>query len=181
MSLNAAAIETLLAKGLSGADILDVARALEKRADPTAATRMARMRAKRKTGDVTPVTVTPNTPLIEEDHNPPVTPLVISSDITPPAEISDDLGVRPEHVIEAWNMTAEPIGLQRVRKLTPERRRKLNTFIRRHTIDEITEGIAAIPRSPFLRGENARGWRADFDWMLEPKNFTKLTEGTYDR
>jgi hypothetical protein len=107
---------------------------------------------------------------------------VVVSAETPLADEPDlGLGIKPEHVIEAWNMTAEPLGLQRVRKMTPERRRKLNTFIRRHTIDEITEGIAAIPRSAFLRGENPRGWRADFDWMLEPRNFTKLTEGTYDR
>lgn len=113
---------------------------------------------------------------------PPITPqpdLVVSGETTLPAEQIEDLGIKPEHVIEAWNMTAEPLGLQRVRKMTPERRRKLNTFIRRHSIDEITEGIAAIPRSPFLRGENPRGWRADFDWMLEPKNFTKLQEGNY--
>ncbi len=89
--------------------------------------------------------------------------------------------LKPEHVVEAWNDMAEPLGLPTVRKLTPERRKRLATRIRSNTIDEFTEAIAAVPRSPFLRGENNRGWKADFDWMLEPKNFTKLTEGTYDR
>jgi hypothetical protein len=84
-------------------------------------------------------------------------------------------------VVEVWNDGAPAWGLKPIRKLTPHRRRKLQTRIRENSIDEFTEAIAAIGRSPFLRGENSRGWRADFDWMLEPKNFTKLIEGTYDR
>jgi len=48
MSLNAATIEVLLAKGLTAADLLEVARALEKKRDNTNAERQARHRAKRK-------------------------------------------------------------------------------------------------------------------------------------
>lgn len=48
MSLNAATIEILLAKGLSGEDLLEVARATEVRADPTNAQRQARHREKKK-------------------------------------------------------------------------------------------------------------------------------------
>jgi hypothetical protein len=50
MSLNAATIETLIAKGLSATDLLDVARAMEKRSDNTNAERQARYRANRKEG-----------------------------------------------------------------------------------------------------------------------------------
>lgn len=53
MSLNAATIEILLAKGLSGEDILEVARATEVKADRTNADRQARHRAKRKSNAVT--------------------------------------------------------------------------------------------------------------------------------
>lgn len=44
MSLNVAALEILVAKGLSASDILEVARALEIRKDPTAAERQRRRR-----------------------------------------------------------------------------------------------------------------------------------------
>lgn len=44
MSLTVAALEILVAKGLSAADILDVARALDVRKDPTAAERQRRRR-----------------------------------------------------------------------------------------------------------------------------------------
>lgn len=109
--------------------------------------------------------------------SPPETP-VISNEITPPAENSE-IELKPEHVIEAWNDLAVQHGLPVVKKITPERRRKLLTFIHRHTVDDITEAIAAIPRSPFLLGQNGRGWKASFDWFLEPRNLTKLTEQTY--
>lgn len=100
--------------------------------------------------------------------------------IPPPDAENDEPDLRPEHVLEAWNAMADRAGVPKA-KLTPERRKKLSTFIRRHPVDDITEAISAVERSPFLRGENDRSWRADFNWMLEPRNFTKLTEGTYDR
>jgi hypothetical protein len=129
------------------------------------------------------VTITHVRPV--EKENPPdpkkekPTPLNGSPKGEPiPPPIEPDLC--PEHVLEAWNAMADRTGVPKA-KLTPERRKKLSTFIRRHPVDDITEAISAIERSAFLRGENDRSWRADFNWMLEPRNFTKLTEGTYDR
>lgn len=37
-----------------------------------------------------------------------------------------------------------------------------------------------IAASPFLRGESARGWRADLDWVLKPENLSHILEGRYD-
>ena len=34
--------------------------------------------------------------------------------------------------------------------------------------------------SEFLRGENDRNWRADFDWIIAPTNMAKVIEGRYD-
>lgn len=36
-----------------------------------------------------------------------------------------------------------------------------------------------IARSNFLIGENDRGWKANFDWILKPANFIKIVEGGY--
>ena len=47
-------------------------------------------------------------------------------------------------------------------------------------IEGFTEAIERIPRSGFLLGKNDRGWRANFDWLLQPDSFAKLREGTYD-
>jgi uncharacterized protein YdaU (DUF1376 family) len=121
----------------------------------------------------------PKEKIREEEKVEGTTVPVISSEMTHPVDSKPELKV--EHVVEAWNATAEQLGLKAVRKLTPERRRKVATRIRQNTVDEFTEAIGAIGRSAFLRGDNDRAWKADFDWMLEPRNFTKLIEGTYDR
>jgi hypothetical protein len=105
----------------------------------------------------------------------PLTP-VSSNEDTPPA----DPVLRPEHVVEAWNEMAAPRGLPIVKKLTPTRTKRLRTMIREHPLEDFTEAIDAVPRSPFLLGENGRGWKADFDFFLQPKSFTKLIEGSYD-
>ena len=165
-----ALIDALEAEGMSAEAIVRALKAADKRRDNTGAERQARYRDRRRNG----VTVTRYPAPNERDNLTPALSPVVSSETTAPA-------LKPEHVVEVWNENAPVWGLKPIRKLTPARRRKLSTRIRENTIDEFTEAIAAIGRSSFLRGENGRGWRADFDWMLEPRNFTKLTEGTYDR
>jgi hypothetical protein len=179
VSFNAAMLEQMKAEGLDLDACIRVLKAAERKTDPTNAERQARHRAKnngesnaRYSNGVTP-------PTDIDILTPPEPPIVISSEITPPETENPDSELKPEHVVEVWNDIAAKHGLPAVKKITPERRKKLRTFIRRHSIDDITEAISAIPRSPFLLGQNDRGWQATFDWFLEPRNLTKLTEGTY--
>jgi hypothetical protein len=103
-------------------------------------------------------------------------PPVISDEITTPSE---NPVLKPEHVVEAWNEMAARTGLPTVRKLTPDRVKALGRRIKENTIQDFTEAIDAIERSPFLRGDSKRGWRADFDFLLSPTKFNRLLEGTY--
>lgn len=173
MNLNAAALRLMAAKGLTLDDVAEIVAANENTRDTTATERKRRQRARDK-GECHAVTVTRDGSPIEDIHTPPVSPLVNSNELTSP-------GLTVDQVVEAWNHHAEAWGLRRIVKLTAQRRRKIGARIRQFTVDEFTEAIAAIGRSSFLRGENDRGWRADFDWMLNPTNFTKLIEGTYER
>ena len=182
MSLNAATIAVLLAKGLNGVDILEVAQAMECRADPTATERKRRQRKRDKEAKVnghavtvTRDTVSPNESIL----TPSITPSVISNEITPPPENDDEPILKPEHVVEAWNEMAARTGLPSVRKLTPDRVKALHRRIKENTIQDFTEAIDAIERSPFLRGDSKRGWRADFDFLLSPTKFNRILEGTY--
>lgn len=86
--------------------------------------------------------------------------------------------VKPEHVIEAWNAMADRSGVHKAR-MTPDRRKKLSAFIRQHEVNDITEAIWAVPASPFLCGQNDRGWKADLDFFMRPARFAKLLEGSY--
>ncbi|WCT73944.1 hypothetical protein PQ455_01545 [Sphingomonas naphthae] len=83
--------------------------------------------------------------------------------------------------VAAWNDMAKRTGLSAVVKLTAERKGRLRARLAEFGPDAFTEAIAAIERSPFCRGDSDRGWRADFDFLLQPKSFTRLIEGSYDR
>lgn len=94
---------------------------------------------------------------------------------------SGDDPLSAKEVIEAWNDLAERKRLAKVVKLTPDRQRKLKARISQNTIDEWKTALEAIERSSFLCGDNDRGWKANFDFLLQPSSFTKLIEGVYDR
>lgn len=87
----------------------------------------------------------------------------------------------PQEVVDLWNKAAPGLGLAKVAKLSDARRAHAKKLIREHGADSFTEAISAISRSPFLMGDNDRGWKADFDFFLQPSSFLKLIEGSYDR
>jgi hypothetical protein len=88
--------------------------------------------------------------------------------------------VRPSEIIEAWNITAADLGLPRVVKLTADRKRKLAARCKDSTLEEFQQALESIRRSKFLQGGNKEGWKANFDFFLQPKSFAKLIEGAYD-
>lgn len=93
---------------------------------------------------------------------------------------TDDPALKPQDVIDAWNELADRKGLRKAIKLTDQRRKQIHARIRQNTLDEWREALAAVERSRFCCGENDRGWRADLDFLLQPKSFTRLIEGFYD-
>lgn len=47
-------------------------------------------------------------------------------------------------------------------------------------IDTFRELFEKAEASDFLKGDNDRGWAADFDWLIRPTNMSKVLEGKYD-
>lgn len=88
--------------------------------------------------------------------------------------------VRPNEIVEAWNITAAELGLSKVVKLTADRKRKLAARCKDTSLEEFQHALATIRRSRFLQGQNDRSWKADFDFFLQPKSLAKLIEGSYD-
>jgi hypothetical protein len=85
-----------------------------------------------------------------------------------------------QEVIDAWHERMVPLGFPRIAKMTGDRERKLRARLKDSTLEEWQRAMDALERSAFCKGENERGWRADFDFLLQPKSFTKLLEGAYD-
>lgn len=86
----------------------------------------------------------------------------------------------PDILVEAWNdLTTPPIP--KIKKLTEGRRQKIRTRIRDRTLSEWRDVIQAVERTPFLRGDNNRGWTASFDWLIgNAENAVKVIEGRYE-
>lgn len=98
-----------------------------------------------------------------------------------PTTSDADAPLTSAEILGAWNHMARECGLPEAKKLTAERERRLAARCRDFDINDWTEAIRAVRRSPFLRGDNDRGWRANFDWLLQPRSLTKLIEGQYDQ
>lgn len=82
--------------------------------------------------------------------------------------------------LDAWNVTAAKTGLPVAQRLTDPRARKLAARLAEcGGIDGWKSALAKLEESAFLTGQKT-DWRADFDFMLQAKSFTKLMEGAYD-
>jgi hypothetical protein len=95
----------------------------------------------------------------------------------PPSALRADV----DQAVSGWNALAQELRLPAVQKLTKARRASL--IARLHDCGGLCGWEAALARirgSPFLRGENDREWRIDFDFLISERNFTKLMEGKYD-
>lgn len=46
-------------------------------------------------------------------------------------------------------------------------------------VEHYKEAVVMVTQSKFCMGQNDRGWKADFDWMLRPETVTKIMEGKY--
>lgn len=82
-----------------------------------------------------------------------------------------------------WNRLADP-HLPRWREAQRKRRREAARAIRERSLEGPggwEEVIATLNRTPFLLGQNDRGWKASLDWLLKPGIAAKVLEGVYER
>lgn len=110
---------------------------------------------------------------------------------TPPKEITSKKepipvreGLKPEAdlAFEAWNDLADECKLPKAQILNDTRRRQIDARLNEcGGLIGWQDALGKIRGSPFLRGDNREGWRADLDFVLQRKSFTKLMEGSYDQ
>lgn len=70
--------------------------------------------------------------------------------------------------------------LPEVKKITDSRRKAIAGRVEEHGLQGIGLVFQKVAASRFLNGESERGWTADFDWIMKPANFVKISEGSYD-
>lgn len=84
-----------------------------------------------------------------------------------------------QQALDEWNSYAVRNGWPLVRRMTPDRVRKVNALIK-GGMDDWREALAKAERSHFLCGQNERGWRLHFDFFISERGFTRTLEGVYD-
>lgn len=128
----------------------------------------------------------------KEPENSPLIPIPIPiSPIVPSGDGSDKVaGEQPDEVRKAfdlWNALATQCGLPVARDLTEARRRGLRKRLAGQGITGWTEALSLVARSQFCRGlikpksPDDQPFRADLDFVLQPKSFQRLLEGYYNR
>lgn len=142
------------------------------------------------------VTLPPNTVTLTTETVTPMSPKPYREpsrtveNLLPPTPFGTDLlaavPAPPDLVgraIGIWNDVCGPF-CGRVQKMTEQRRRRMRTVIVNEFHGSMEDWLAfcdGVAATPFLVGTNDRGWVADFDWMLTPANFVKVSEGKYLR
>ncbi|GEC40122.1 hypothetical protein JOH52_002808 [Sinorhizobium meliloti] len=187
-----AAIRRMLAAGLTIEQALVAAEAFEAEAapqEPVLSNKQARNRRyyerlksseKRLNADDQDVSDAGDEPSSPEGSSPtPPSPKPQSSiPPSPPKGGSSPTGV--DQVVTAFSEMARQSGLSVPRAVTASRRRSLLLRIEEHGLPAVLDAIQRIGRSRFCRGENDRGWRADLDFLCQPKSFVSILEGKYD-
>lgn len=116
-------------------------------------------------------------------------------------EEKDPAGVQPplppgESLSAIWNihrgklakclqLTSKRLKQANARlKATPKEYLKINEALADHTIyaweDYWTRVVKKMAALPFMNGENKRGWKATFDFLLKPDTHIGIREGKYD-
>lgn len=80
---------------------------------------------------------------------------------------------------DLWNETAQRCGLPIAKGFNAARQRHIRARLVEGGLEGWRSALTAVSESPLCLGENERGWRADLDFVCQPKSFNRLVEGFY--
>ena len=101
-----------------------------------------------------------------------------------PPQSSSRTSVPYQEIVDMWNTVCT--GYHRLTGLSEKRKIKL-----KNRYEELSRTGEPLPlfrtlfekmeNTPFLQGDNRRGWKATFDWLISNgENWRKVMEGNYD-
>lgn len=65
-------------------------------------------------------------------------------------------------------------------KLTDNTEKEISKSLQQYTLDDFKQVFQKAEASKFLKGENERGWKAMFGWLIQTENIAKVLAGSYD-
>ncbi len=91
-----------------------------------------------------------------------------------------DKSINCKEIINLYNSIC--ISLTRVVKLSSSRERAIKARLNSgYTLDDFKTCFENAEASDFLCGQNDKGWKADFDWLISDTNICKVIEGKYSQ
>ncbi len=153
--------------------------------ESTSAERMRRLRSKKS--DETGVT---SASQCDSAVTSPVTKSVtteieLEKEIEKESEIDSDAPLPPaggtcgcDEVVSQFNSIC--VSLNKVSGMTEPRRKAVQSALQAVGQEKLTELFRKAEASDFLTKRNSTGWKAGFDWLMKPENYTKVLECNYD-
>lgn len=72
------------------------------------------------------------------------------------------------------------VSYPQVVRISEARKRAIRARLKVYTLEQIKTVFEKAEASMFMKGANKHNWTADFDWLLNDANITKVLEGKYD-
>ena len=85
-----------------------------------------------------------------------------------------------EDIINFFNSKTKGVFGEVRYPISEKRMGNIRARIREHGKAAFAETIEKATASDFLKGQNDRGFKATFDWLMKPSNFQKTLEGNYE-
>lgn len=101
-----------------------------------------------------------------------------------PEAATGHAAVNCDKLIAYWNsrIDATHSAMPKINSITSQRRSLLNARLNEYggSTATLRDAFERAFRSPWLNGKNKNRWVADFNWILQPANFSRVLEGTFD-
>lgn len=88
-------------------------------------------------------------------------------------------GIDYQGLMEYYNAAFKG-RLPAIKSMTDPRKKAVRARVAQYGKEAVMEVFRNVLESPFLLGDNDRGWTADFDWIFKPEHFTKILERRYN-
>jgi len=80
-------------------------------------------------------------------------------------------------VAELYNSICQ--SFPSVRSVSSQREDTIRQSFKSYTLDDFKRCFENAEGSSFLKGDNQRGWRATFDWLIKDCNMAKVLDGNF--
>lgn len=94
-----------------------------------------------------------------------------------PSPLPLPLKIDYDTIVKTYNENCK--SLPRASKLTDKRRKAIRAVVTEYGEEAVIAALKKVEGYPFLVG--SKGWKANFDWLMNKNNLLKVIEGYYDR